>query len=388
MNVILIFLITAISSVFVYYKIGGLLTTEIAIILTIVIASIEFLRIVLKKGIKRNNLKYFIFINIIALYIFINFIITGSYSIFTAIKLIVYCFIYYFMVKIIIEDLNESSLVCKIVKLYIFIVGINIIWGFIQVIIFKLFGVILDYSSQVIVLQGKVRLTGLFGEPAHLGLFCLPIVLFNKEYFKKKIIFILSVILALIISNSTTSLIIAGFIFLKLLYSISIKQKVIILVIGLVIGAGVVKNIDISRHISALSSSDTSSMARVDKWKVVYDNMSVSEKIVGIGVEANTEKYLANDFDYSKYLVYLSYYPGFGQELIYLGIIGFILMNIMYFYIFNFKFNNIFFFVTFEIVRLGVSLTFNSNIMILLVILSFCIPKYCLLYQEKEFRED
>lgn len=391
MGIYLIFLAVVFSSIFVYVKVFGVLTTEIAVIITIIVSCINFLYIFNKKGIKRKNIVLLLFTIIISIYLLINFMFTKSTSFFNTFKLIIYCFTYYFFIKINLDDVicNDRKIINRIVNIYLGLIYINIFWGIVQVVSYRYLNIVLSYPSQVITLNGVVRLTGLFGEPAHLGLFCLPLTLFNREFYINRYKFIVLLVFSLMISNSTVCLIVAVSIFLKLFLFISNKKKVMLIIITTIAILVASNMFDLSRYTSSLTGADTSSMARIEKWKVVYNNMDPVQKLIGIGMDSDTEEYLRNDFNYSKYLVYLDYYPGFGQELIYLGIMGFILFNIYYLYLFNYKFKNILFFICFECMRLGSSITFNSNIMVMFLILSIFIPKYCLINDfNKEIKND
>lgn len=330
--------------------------------------------------------KYIIIITIILIIYFILF----NFEYFTSNhielpKLIFYLTMFWFTPYIFMEILYQEKFNLKnIENIYFYCIMINVIFIFIQFIGFYIFNIYFELPYQTIYWDNIIRPVGFFGEPAHFGSFCLAIVMYDEKFFKYNIRNIVLIIIALVISGSVVNIITSTIIILKLVKSLNLKKKFIIGVLILSVGITIASfNLDLFTRLeyalqTDINKIDGSTLVRVYKGPIIFNNMNLGKKITGLGMgnERVIPEYINNSRLYSLFLGDMQeYFSGLGYEMVFFGVVGLLILNV-FFYIYLGK-NNTLFFIGFEILRLGTSISYPSPI----------IPMYIILYQTLNFKK-
>lgn len=328
----------------------------------------------------KKEYKYIILITIVLIIYFIMF----NFEYFTSNyielpKLIFYLIMFWFIPYVFIEiAYQEKFNLKKFENIYFYCIMINVIFIFIQFIGFYIFNIYFELPYQTIYWDSVIRPVGFFGEPAHFGSFCLGIVMYDDKFFKHNIRNIILVVVALVISGSVVNIITSTIIILKLIKSLNLKKKFIMGV--LILSGGIIIasfNLDLFTRLeyalqTDINEIDGSTLVRVYKGPIIFNNMDLEEKIIGLGIgnESRISEYINNSRLYRLFLGDMQdYFSGLGYEMVFFGIFGLLILNLFY-YIYLGK-NNTLFFIGFEILRLGTSISYPSPI----------IPMYIILYQ-------
>ena len=264
-------------------------------------------------------------------------------------------------------------------KIMNFVIKLNVIIIFVQSILYNFMHIYIKLPYQVISWGStEGRPLGLFSEPAHVGSLFICILLLDKNVIIREKRWIILSILSLILTQSPTNIVISATILIKLLISIGFNLRKLFIVCGILtimITSGIK---DSNYHIERISNIvsgdinevDGSTFGRVYKGFIVFSNMPLDKKLIGIGIDNELEsiQYSSRSKYYSRLLENVSYFSGIGYELVTYGIVGFLIINIFYYLLLG-K-NNLLFFIVFEILRIGTGLNYTSSILPLYIIMS------------------
>ncbi|MGU8352507.1 hypothetical protein ACV3NO_10110 [Clostridium perfringens] len=237
----------------------------------------------------------------------------------------------------------------------------------------KISGISLVLNYQTAFRGNIFRPCGFFGEPAHLGIFLVALITLKKDIFIENLKFIFITIILLILTGSSVNLMVSILLVIKIMLIYKNKKKLIVYlpILLLVLNLFIYifpnqfqRNFTVFKNVE---NTDDSTILRFYKGFIVFKSLDFKEKLLGAG-EGDTDYIYKIPSEYFElFNENLDYFSGIGGEIVYLGLIQSILLNIFYYYILG-K-NNKYFFVSFEILRFGASISYNSIIIPLFVIL-------------------
>ncbi|ELC8383138.1 hypothetical protein ACV3MX_08475 [Clostridium perfringens] len=261
----------------------------------------------------------------------------------------------------------------NVIKIYLIIAKINIYLAIIQFGVNKISGISLVLNYQTAFRGNIFRPCGFFGEPAHLGIFLVALITLKKDIFIENLKFIFITIILLILTGSSVNLMVSILLVIKIMLIYKNKKKLIVYlpILLLVLNLFIYifpnqfqRNFTVFKNVE---NTDDSTILRFYKGFIVFKSLDFKEKLLGAG-EGDTDYIYKIPSEYFElFNENLDYFSGIGGEIVYLGLIQSILLNIFYYYILG-K-NNKYFFVSFEILRFGASISYNSIIIPLFVIL-------------------
>ena len=284
----------------------------------------------------------------------------------------IYCF---FKIGLEIKSFNTE----KLKKIYIIFLKLNLAIAVLQLVLFNVFGIVLQYNTQRIYDHGSLRPAGLFTEPSFIGAYSIILLSLSvKEYIdKKKLILITSLIL--ITTGSAVSILVSILLIFKFLFIKRKNKKIItlflIILLCLPTATSIFLNTNQGMRIRSLidnTNYDGSAIVRVYKGIYIFNQFDFKKKLFGVnfGNYNETDEYIDNSGKYyDSFKGTGEYMSGVGLELVHFGLIGFLILNVFYAYVLKAN-KNIFFFIAFEILRMGSNLSYMSFIMILFLIMT------------------
>lgn len=277
---------------------------------------------------------------------------------------------------------NSPNKAMRVIKIYILIVVVNVYFALIQFSFYELFKISLALPYQVLERGIIFRPAGFLGEPAHLGVLILPILSFSRIMIKKQRVNIILATIILFLSGSTVNLIVALLLSIKLIFSFKFNNKNIIFIITISIISVMFLEMfpeQFQRHKTVfekdLNSVDNSTVLRIYKGPIIFRNLPIDKKITGVGIgnEREAISYVSKSHYFNLFSNNMDYFSGVGYELVILGIVIMCILNIIYYKFIGIK--NLYFFIGFELMRIGSSISYNSEVIPMFIVICFLINK-------------
>lgn len=259
-----------------------------------------------------------------------------------------------------------------IIKIYKSILLLSSVILIIQSIFFHIFKINLALPWNQ-VSPYLFRASGLFGEPAHFGKFCLGLLFLSKSSFlslgEKKFSLVL---VALFLSFSSISYFVLATLIIRFLVSKKIKSLYLILPIVVflfLLSLFFVDTGQINRVKGSFWMSSGSGHVRVIKGPTLFLNMEERDQLFGFGPGITSR--LNHFFPKQDLQIYFSstFMGGLFVELIGFGFLGWILINFFYYFLFRKSDDLVIKFVAFQAVRVAAHLNMTSAMLMFLLIL-------------------
>jgi hypothetical protein len=210
------------------------------------------------------------------------------------------------------------------------------------------------------------RLTGLMGEPEHVGLLTIGLIFIKRKTSFVKVVRMVCLI-ANILSFSATAWIISIAIYIRSIEKKNIMKNIITLLIISTLLLYIGNRPGLERIRNAMQLQDMSSFVRVIKGPAVYWNLDAKKQLTGIGPgDTSVYKEIYSGRKMYEIIIGDNFVNGIFSEMISYGLFLAILYNIIYYNLMSGK-NRWHNFIFFEILRLGTSINNTSPFLVLLI---------------------